>query len=141
MVGMQTTITLVQEPWLLNNAIKGLSGYGTIYKPNTQSKIRTCIAVKGLNAIFMPQLSSGDNTVVQLRLNLAKGGHRDVLVGSYYMSYDSKDLPLPQGSQGAHARGGGLELLLGYHANSHHLGSITDINPRGESLHDFIMSA
>jgi len=79
---MQTAIALVQELWFLNNTIKGLSDCGTIFKPNTQNKIRTCIAVKGLNAIFMSQLSNGNNTVVQLRLNLAGGGHRYVLVGS-----------------------------------------------------------
>jgi len=35
------------------NTIKNLSGCGTIFKLNTQSKIRTCIAVKGLNAVFI----------------------------------------------------------------------------------------
>jgi len=44
----------------------------------------------------MPQLSSGDITAIQLRLNLAEGGHRDVLVGSVYMPYDAKDLPPPK---------------------------------------------
>jgi len=38
----------------LNNAIKGLSGCGTVFKLNIQDKIKTCIMVKGLNAIFMP---------------------------------------------------------------------------------------
>jgi len=136
MAAMQTAIALIQEPWLLNNAIKGLGECGNIFRPSTQSKIRTCIAVKGLNAIFMPQLSSGDCTVIQLRLNLARGGHRDVLVGSCYMPYDSKDRPPPKEVKELviHARRGGLELLLGCDANSHHLGwGSTDINPRGES--------
>jgi len=81
MAVMQTAIALVQEPWLLNNTIKGLNSCGTIFKPNTQSKIRTCIVVKRINPIFMPQLSSEDNTVVQLRHNLVEGRQRDVIVG------------------------------------------------------------
>jgi len=139
---MQTAIALIQEPWLLNNAIKGLSGCGTIFTPITQNKIRTCIAIKGLNAVFMPQLSSGDITVIQLRLNLTEGRHRDVLVGSVYMPYDAKDLPPPKEVKElvTHAQRGGLDVLLGCDANSHHLGwGSTDINPRGESLHDEVM--
>jgi len=114
MAAMQTAIALVQEHWLLNNVIKGLSDCGTIFKPNTQSKIRTGIAVKGLNAIFMPQLSSEDNTVVQLRLNLAGGGYRNVLVGSCYMPYDSKDLPPKEVKElVTHARREGARATLG----------------------------
>jgi len=86
----------------------------------------------------MPQLSSEDNIVVQLRLNLAGGGYRDALVGSCHMPYDSKDLPLPKEIKELviHARRGGkgLELLLGCDANSYYLGwESTDINPRGEA--------
>jgi len=139
---MQTAIALIQEPWLLNNAIKGLSGCGTIFTPTTQNKIRTCIAIKGLNAVFMPQLSSGDITVIQLRLNLTEGRHRDMLVGSVYMPYDAKDLPPPKEVKElvTHAQRGGLDVLLGCDANSHHVGwGSTDINPRGESLHNFVM--
>jgi len=139
---MQTAIALIQEPWLLNNAIKGLSGCGTIFTPITQNKIRTCIAIKGLNAVFMPQFSSGDITVIQLKLNLTEGRHRDVLVGSVYMPYDAKDLPPPEEVKKlvTHAQRRGLEVLLGCDANSHHLGwGSTDTNPRGESLHDFVM--
>lgn len=49
--------------------------------------------VRGLNAIFIPHLSSGDITIVQLKLNLAENKHRDVLVGSAYMLYNSTDPP------------------------------------------------
>jgi len=49
---LQTAIALIQKLWFLNNTIKDLSGYDTVFKPNIQNKIRTI--VKGLNAIFMP---------------------------------------------------------------------------------------
>lgn len=80
--GMQTAIALIQKPWLLNNSIKDLSGCGNIFKANIQNKIRTCIAVKGLNAFFMPQINNEDITVIQLKVNLAEDRHMDVLVGS-----------------------------------------------------------
>ena len=57
------------------------------------------------------------------------------------MRYDSVDLPAQEDIKSlvAYAKDKGLELLLGCDANSHHevCGS-TDINPRGESLLDFI---
>jgi len=58
------------------------------------------------------------------------------------MIYDSKDLSPQEGIKElvTYTEGRGLELFLGHDANSHHTkwGS-TNINPRGENLHDFIM--
>jgi hypothetical protein len=47
--------------------------------------------------------------------------HKDVIIGSAYMPYDSEDLP-PQEeikSLVAYVKDKGLELLLGCDANSH----------------------
>jgi hypothetical protein len=58
------------------------------------------------------------------------------------MSYDSEDQPPQEEIKKlvAYAKDKGLELLLGCKANSHHeVWGSTDINPRGESLLDFIM--
>ncbi|XP_032689122.1 uncharacterized protein LOC116852664 [Odontomachus brunneus] len=92
----------------------------------------------------MPQFSNGDITVVQVRLNLDEGTHRDVLMGSVYMPYDAKNLP-PQREVKElmkYAEERGLEVLLGCDANSHHVGwGSTGINPRGESLHEFVMDS
>ncbi|XP_032688014.1 uncharacterized protein LOC116852107 [Odontomachus brunneus] len=142
MAVMQTAIALVQELWLLNNAVKCLGGSGKIISSTTQGKIRTCIVIKDLNAIFMPQFSNEDITVVQVRLNLDEGTHRDVLIGSVYMSYDVKDLPplreIKELMKYTEERG--LEVLLGCDANFHHVGwGSTGINPRRESLHEFVM--
>jgi len=62
----------------------------------------------------MPQLSSGDSTVIQLRLNLTEGGYKNVLMGLCYMPYDSKDLPPPKEVKElvTHARSDGFEILL-----------------------------
>jgi hypothetical protein len=70
------------------------------------------------------------------------GIYRDVIIGSAYMPYDSEDLPPQEKIKRlvAYAKDKGLELLLGCDANSHHeVWGSTNINPRGESLLDFIM--
>lgn len=45
------------------------------------SKLRTCIVVKGLNAVFMPQLSCDNLTIIQVKLNLIQSQFLDVLIG------------------------------------------------------------
>jgi len=70
----------------------------------------------------MLQLSNGDIIVVQLRINLSES-HYKVLIGSVYMSYDSKDLSLQEEIKEllTYVEGKGLELLLNCDANSHHI--------------------
>jgi len=143
MAAMQTGISLIQEPWLLKNAVMGLRGCGNLYYTRSESKSRTCVITKGLNATFLPQLSGEDLTAIQLRINLENGRFLDVLVGSAYMAYDSKEHPpLLVKKLVAYAEERGLELLLGCDANSHHVAwGSTGINPRGEDLHDFVMGS
>ncbi|XP_024888738.1 uncharacterized protein LOC112465430, partial [Temnothorax curvispinosus] len=134
---------LIQEPWLVKGHIKGLGGCGKLFKADNAERPRACIVAKGLDACLLPQFSDGDLVAVRLKLNTDDGEVRDLIVGSVYMPYDSEELP-PQRNMielVTYAKESGLELLLGCDANSHHLvwGSF-DINPRGESLLDFIMS-
>ncbi|XP_024881916.1 uncharacterized protein LOC112461076 [Temnothorax curvispinosus] len=134
---------LIQEPWLVKGHIKGLGGCGKLFKADNAKRPRACIVAKGLDACLLPQFSDGDLVAVRLKLNTDDGGVRDLIVGSVYMPYDSEELP-PQRNMielVTYAKERGLELLLGCDANSHHLvwGS-SDINPREESLLDFIMS-
>jgi len=117
-------------------------GCGTVFRACSNRKIRTCIAAKGLNITFLPQLSCEELTVVQTSINLEEGKTMDLLIGSVYMSYDFCDLS-PQDNVKkliAHVEEAGLELLLGCDANSHHVSwRNSNINPRGENLHDFIL--
>ncbi|XP_020298660.1 uncharacterized protein LOC109862902 [Pseudomyrmex gracilis] len=87
-------------------------------------------------------LSSGNLTVIKVRVKLAEEEDMEVLIGLGYMPYDSTD-PSPHEEVKnlvAYAEARGLELLLGYDANSHHVGwGSTDTNLRGESLHDYLM--
>jgi len=56
------------------------------------------------------------------------------------MIYDSKDLSPQEEIKElvTYTEGRGLELFLGYNANSYHI-ECTNINPKGENLHDFII--
>jgi len=135
---MHTHLAIIQEPWLLNNAIKGLGGCGTIFRARSDRKLRTCIAAKGLNITFLLQLSSEDLTVVQTSINLEEGMTMDLFIESAYMPYDSCDLP-PQDNVKNLVAHAGFELL-DCDANSHHVGwESSNINPREESLQDFIL--
>lgn len=64
----------------------------------------------------------------------------DALTGSIYMLYDVKDqLPKEFKRLVKYVEDSGLELLLGYDANSHHAGwESSCVNPREESLHEFV---
>jgi hypothetical protein len=90
---VQTCISIVQEPWLVKDVIRGLGNCSKALKANTTNKIRTCVITKGVDATLLPQLSCGDLTAVQLTIMLASGIHRDMIIGSAYTPYDSEDLP------------------------------------------------
>ncbi|XP_032685218.1 uncharacterized protein LOC116850721 [Odontomachus brunneus] len=110
------------------------------------SKGASAILARGMAVMqtAIALFSNGDITVIQVRLNLDEGTHRDVLMGSVYMPYDAKDLP-PQRKVKElmkYAEERGLEVLLDCVANSQHVGwGSTGINPRGESLHEFVMDS
>jgi hypothetical protein len=122
MAVVQTCLATVQEHWLVKGVIRGLGNCGEVFKANTTNKIRACIISKSAAATLLPQLSSSDLTAVQLRLMLASGIHRDVIVGSVYVAYDSENLPPYKEVKtlAAYASNRALELLLGCDANSHH---------------------
>ena len=136
-------IALIQEPWINNNVVNGLGSCGKLFHSTSQDKIRTCIIIKGIHALFIPQVSTGDHTVIQARIPTEQDQDIQVVIGSIYMPYDSDDLPpsteVVNILQFAKTRN--MELLLGCDANSHHTGwGSTNTNQRGENLHNFIMT-
>ncbi|XP_071580756.1 uncharacterized protein [Temnothorax nylanderi] len=133
---------LIQEPWLIKEHIRVWVAAVSYLKPTMQND-RGPACDKKTRRCLLPQFSDGDLVAVKLKLKMADGGVRDLIVGSVYMPYDSEELP-PQRNMVelvAYAKEKGLELLLRSDAKSHHLvwGS-TDINPRGESLLNFVMN-
>jgi hypothetical protein len=64
---------------------RGLRNWGNVFKAETANKITAFIITKGVDAILLPQVSSGDLTTVYLRLMMAVGTYRDVIVELVYM--------------------------------------------------------
>ncbi|XP_029169805.1 uncharacterized protein LOC114939608 [Nylanderia fulva] len=135
-------IFLIQEPWIIKGHIKGLGSCGKLFWAGNTDRPRACIIAKGIDACLLSQFSDGDFVAIRLKIKTTGGIVRDLIIGSVYMSYDLENLPPHENmiKFTTYTRQKGLEILLGCDANSHHLvwGS-TDINPRGESLFNFVV--
>ncbi|XP_055714217.1 uncharacterized protein LOC129808462 [Phlebotomus papatasi] len=140
---VQACIGLFQEPWTVQNKVKGVDlRRGNLYYSNrVNHKIRTCIYVsKDINAMFLPQYSTGDLVAVKVEIETARGRGELVLV-SAYLPYDATDLPPSRELADLVAACGmnSWELLVGADANAHHIAwGSSGVNARGESLLGFI---
>lgn len=114
-----------------------------MFKADNTDRPRVCIVAKGLDTCLLTQFSNGDLIAIKLKLKLSNGGFKDLIVGSVYMPYDRRTPPQKNVIKLViHAKEKGLDLLLGCDANSRHIiWRSTDINPRGESLFNFIIDA
>ncbi|XP_033210895.1 uncharacterized protein LOC117168983 [Belonocnema kinseyi] len=134
---MQTGLALIQEPWLYRERISGLSGCGSIYKGTLEKTPRTCIVVKGMDAILVPKFCSRYLTVIKVRLRGGSGERIEVAIASAYFPGDADGSPPPREVEILiqHCEKYRIPLLLGCDANSYHMvwGS-TNINDRGRDL-------
>lgn len=133
-------LALIQEPWISsNNEICGLDmvGYNLFYLKSDVSTRRACIlACKSLKSFLIPSLCSGDTT--SIKIERSEG---DLVIVASYMAHDKPSPPDDICNIYNVCSEQGLDLIIGCDANSHHTqwGS-TDINERGESLLDYIIS-
>ena len=144
MAKMNTCISLIQEPWVVNGKIRGLGGCGTIHVHDGAGRTRACIISKGIEVSRLPQFCTEDQTAVELEVVLEKGGIKRIVLGSVYMPYDSQDPPPSNELINliSAAGAGNQEMLIGCDANSHHeLWGSTDTNTRGESLMEFMLAS
>jgi len=133
------SIGLIQEPWHIHGAVKGLSNPSrTVYAatmPGDTAPRAVVTCTKDLSPMFVPQASSRDLAVVQLTMRLPGKGNQLVTVASAYLAGDE---PIPHQalidlSTLCHRTKS--ELIIGFDANAHHViwGS-TDTNQRGSEL-------
>ncbi|XP_077263617.1 uncharacterized protein LOC143898195 [Temnothorax americanus] len=133
-------VALVQEPWLAKDRVRGLrTKEYTLLHSQTAGKKRACIVAKrSLKLTLLTQYSTNDLTVATCESQ----GNMKLLLASAYMPYDEAE-PLPEAVQNLvlGARKQGRQLVIGCDANGHHIqwGS-KDINERGESIMDFILT-
>ena len=133
--------TMVQEPWLHENSIRGLSNSGRVFC-QTGVRARTCVIVRGLHAELVPKHTSRDLTTVRVRWTDDEGATREMLVASSYLhGQDSVPNAALKGLV-ADEDLRGLDLIIGCDSNSHHtLWGSGDCDNRGYDLVDFLDSS
>ena len=136
---MHTGISLIQEPWINRDVIRGLGGAGiSCYRYPQASNPRTCILAKNVKIVPLLDLCSRDLMVASVDLI----GIGKLVIGSAYFPHDRATHPPEEvRSLVDYCKVRGLPLLLGCDANSHHeLWGSTDTNRRGEDLVDYLIT-
>lgn len=133
-------VALIQEPWISGNRVRGLRSRNLILlSPQTEGRIRSCIvARRDLHLTLISRYSDEDLTVVSM-----ERPNKPVLVlASMYLPYDEDDPPSSKlRALVKWCETKGHDLILGGDANAHHsLWGSTDINNRGESLFNYLLS-
>lgn len=131
---------MIQEPWIHQDRVCGLKldGYNTLYKVGTV-KPRACIMVKNtLNVFILSDYSDKDTVTVAMETN-----RRTIWLASCYMAHDHGTQP-PNTLVRKFIRAANrtnMPAIICADANAHHtVWGSSDINTRGESLFDFILS-
>lgn len=133
-----TCVAMVQEPWLFENSICGLSNSGRVFC-QAGVRARTCVIVRGLLAELVPKHTSRDLTTIRIRWKDFEGTPKEMIVASAYLHGKDevpnealKDLVGDESLRG-------LELLIGCDSNSHHtLWGSRECDNRGYDLLDFL---
>ena len=133
-------IILIQEPWVNNLKICGLSlkGYN-LFQGKINCKVRTCILVKQqLNAFLIENFSNEDLTTIALELP-----GRNIWLSAAYMPYEEEAPPsalvrkLVQKCNMSNQ-----SIIIAADANAHHyVWGSSNVNKRGESLYNFILDS
>ncbi len=139
------TIILIQEPYVKNNRIKNFNlNKFNLFSKVSQNKPRTCIlATKDTELLLLSQLSTEDLTVASLTTKV-NGGSKQIIIASGYMPSERHVLPpTPEVINLInHCKSNNVPLILGCDANAHHtVWGSTDVNEKGDSLFEFIMSS
>lgn len=137
---VHTGIAMVQEPWLHEASIRGISNAGRVFVAPVQ-RPRTCILVRGLEAELVPRHTSRDLTTVQVRVKDRFGNPKVIYVCSAYLH--GREAVPNQALRGLMEDGSmrGKELLIGCDTNSHHFAwGSKSCDERGYDLMEFLDS-
>jgi ribonuclease HI len=130
-------IVFVQEPWVWGGRVCGLKIPGFKLIVAEESSPRACILAKiSLDVFLLSAYSDRDATVVSLELRRSS-----IWLASVYFPNPG---PIPSEKVGNLIRDAdavGRQLVLGGDVNAHHtIWGSTDINERGESLIEFLLT-
>ncbi|XP_017883620.1 uncharacterized protein LOC108627079, partial [Ceratina calcarata] len=134
-------IALIQEPWTVNDKIKGMGMTGNVLYNCNDQRPRTCIVHTGrIKPVLLPQFSDRDITTALMEKNNERSRLSKLIIVSVYMPYDRRepvseklDLLVDWCVQQ------GISMLVGADANACHIlwgSSVT--NNRGLKLLDFM---
>ena len=132
-------LALIQEPWSIANKVCGLGhkNIGLVYA-KCVGRPRSCILIKyNLMAYLLPNFNE-DLTTVTAEIS----GHK-YRISSSYMPHDLSSPPPPDPLKRLviGAKYANVGLLIDGDANSHHtIWGSTNVNERGESFFNFIIS-
>ncbi|GJQ72334.1 hypothetical protein Trydic_g3421 [Trypoxylus dichotomus] len=120
-VSKNIDIVLIQEPWIIEGKVCGLTIGGWTLVHGLDPNPRACLLVKrNLSFLMVRDHCSRDLTTVKIQW-MHNSGTRDLLLGSTYLPYDQKD-PSPTlevKTLMSYAEAHKLQLLLGCDANAH----------------------
>lgn len=131
-----THISLIQEPWVVKGTIKGLGGLRTFKVPGAE-RPRACVAVRGIEATPLWEVSTGDLMAVRIKL-----GTTEMVLASVYLPIDG-DISPPADLDRVldYCQNRNIPLIAGCDANAHHeVWGSTDTNNRGDSLLEYLVT-
>ena len=133
---MQTKITLIQEPYVYKERIRGLDMCGKLYYADKSPRAAVLIS-NDVKAWPLDNYTTRDMAAV--RTSWTKG---DVIFASVYMAHDRECPPKELDSLVGHCEAKNLPLIIGTDCNAHHpaWGS-TNINPRGDQLLEYVLAS
>ena len=92
---LQTSIVLVQEPWLHKGNISGSRTCGQCFSAN-RPDVRACILVKGDRCDVWAKHCGRDLATVVIHYSSKEGIEKRVIVCLAYFPGDAEELPPPQ---------------------------------------------
>jgi ribonuclease HI len=139
---LPTAIAILQEPWIHGDKILGLGSRGTnLYRGSLTEGSRSCILVRGLDAVNMPQYGTRDLTAVRIEYSL-RGRQRCLIVASVYLPIDGV-VPSPAMENLAqYCEETHTPLVVGCDSNAHHMAwGCLDNNTRGTHFAEYVAAS
>ena len=141
---LKNFIALIQEPWIKNKNVCGLSAAGrTVLTDNVSDRPRTCIVISNnLNKITLTNFINQDLVAVSVKLKLNQHEPKDIILASAYFPYEGKNPPtISFKNLVSYSQRQQLPLIVGCDANAHHTSwGSTNTNQRGSDLFEYVVA-
>ena len=130
-------IALLQEPWVVKGAVRGIK-YGETHYAKVDHPRACVVTGEDINAWFLPQYSNRDTSTVRVE---GIGADQPIIVCAAYLTHEDNEVP-PQILKNLvdYCDQQRLPLIIGADVNAHHTSwGSTDINEKGEKLLEYLV--